>query len=75
MGDACCCEVKADLDGDGAVNVTDLAFLVDYLFRGQTGPDCPSEGDVDASGSTDVADLTYLLDYLFGGGPSPGDCT
>jgi len=74
IGDACCCGLRGDCDGSGAVNVSDLTSLVSYLFQGGVKPGCPEEGDADASGETNVSDLTYLVAYLFQGGPPPPPC-
>lgn len=64
--------VCGDLNDDSnGPDVSDLSFLVDYLFRGGSAPVLPSATDMDGSGSTDVADVTYLVDYLFVGGPPP----
>jgi hypothetical protein len=60
-----------DIDNSGGVDVADLTYLVDYLFRGGPAPAVPEAADVDGSGGIDVADLTYLVDYLFRGGPEP----
>ena len=49
-------------------NMSDITFLVDYLFKSGSTPPCPPEGDADASGSVNVSDLTYLVNYLFKGG-------
>lgn len=70
----CCVGIRGDPDGTGATNVSDLTFLVNYLFKGGPGPDCFEEGDVDATGSINVSDLTYLVNYLFKGGPAPLAC-
>lgn len=66
-----CCVLAGDIDSSGAINISDLTFLVDYLFRGGTEPPCYGQGDMDGSGQIDVMDLTYLVDYLFRGGPAP----
>jgi len=74
IGDACCCTVRGDVDGNGERNVSDLTYLVNYLFQGGTAPGCPSEGNVDGGGETNVSDLTYLVGYLFQGGAVPPAC-
>ncbi len=59
----------------GPVDVADLSFLVDYLFRGGPTPPTIVAANVDGitgpGGPIDVADLSYLVDFLFRGGPPP----
>ncbi len=60
-----------DDDGDGP-DIADLAYLVDYLFRGGAAPAVSENSDLNGSGGApNVADLTYLVDYLFNSGPPP----
>ncbi|MDH4156111.1 MAG: M28 family peptidase, partial [candidate division Zixibacteria bacterium] len=83
IGDACCCSgFRGNANGapPDRVNISDVAYLVDYLFGIPTGPPppCPAEGNAngDASEKTNVSDITYLVTYLFGipAGPPPPDC-
>lgn len=69
-----CCVVRGDFNGDGAVKVSDLTGLINYLFRGGAAPGCPDHGDTNADGSIKVSDLTLLVNYLFRGGPAPAAC-
>lgn len=69
-----CCILRGDADASGAVNISDLTFLVAYLFQGGIEPPCDGNGDVDGSGSTNVSDLTYLATHLFQGGEAPPGC-
>jgi len=74
----CCKGTRGNVDGDvlDQVNVGDLTYLVDYLFRGGPAPPCQEEGNVDGDvlEQVNVGDLTYLVDYLFRGGPPPPAC-
>ena len=74
----CCAWTRGNVDGDlnDQVNVADLTYLVDYLFRGGLAPPCAEEGNVDGNPAeqVNVADLTYLVDYLFRGGTPPPLC-
>ncbi len=82
IGDACCCVDRGNVDDivgvGGAIDVSDLTYLVVYLFTSGSIPNCPEQGNVDGiagvGGPIDVADLTYLVNYLFQSGPSPPDC-
>ncbi len=81
VGQTCCVNrgnVDAVIGAGGPIDVADLSYLVDYLFRGGPPPPCTEEGNVDgvvgAGGPIDVADLSYLVDFLFRGGPAPPPC-
>ncbi len=63
--------VCGDVDLDDKVNVSDLSYLVTYLFHSGPAPPRPESADVDGSGSINVADIIYLVYYLFFGGPEP----
>lgn len=63
---------RGDLDFDGRIVVSDLTYLVAFLFTG--GPDpLPLEesGDFTCIDDINVSDLTALVDYLFLGGVPP----
>ncbi|MGB2982132.1 MAG: dockerin type I repeat-containing protein [Candidatus Zixiibacteriota bacterium] len=60
--------------GDGVVNVADVVFLVNYLYKGGDAPDPYWEGDVTCDGVINVADVVYLVNYLYKGGPVPRCC-
>jgi len=64
---------RGNLDGVPGITISDLTYLVDYLFRSGPSPDPLGLGDVDCSGSVNIADLTYLVSYMFAGGPEPCD--
>jgi hypothetical protein len=81
----CCVGLRGNANADEAehVNISDITFLVDYLFGIPTGtePSCREEGN--ANGSSDgglelvnISDITYLVEYLFGIplGPPPPSC-
>jgi hypothetical protein len=87
-----CCRYVADVnhdgvDGDpstGIPNITDLIFMVTYMFQEgpcpvcNTGPNCiPDavlpEADINCSGNAipDITDLIYMVTYMFQEGPAP----
>lgn len=72
-----CCEgIRGNIDGDLAeeINITDLVYLVTYMFQNGPLPPCAEEADIDGSGDLDVADLVHLVTFMFQDGPPPADC-
>jgi len=64
--------VPGDLDGNFEVDVSDLIYLVDYMFAGGQPARYPRwRADVDGEFSVDIADLVYFVDYMFAGGQAP----
>jgi non-lysosomal glucosylceramidase len=63
--------IPADANGDGSIDVADVVFLINYLFRGNLVPDPISAGDVNCNGEVNVGDVVYLINYLFKDGPPP----
>jgi hypothetical protein len=60
-----------DVDGDGNVNVSDVVFLISFVFGDGPPPDPLEVGDVDCNGTINVSDVVYLINYVFGDGPEP----
>jgi hypothetical protein len=60
-----------DCTGDGVVDISDVVYLINYLFIHGPAPVPLSVGDVTCDGVVDVSDTVYLLNYLFVGGPAP----
>jgi len=64
--------VCGDMDGSGdGPDISDLVYLVDYMFTGGPPPPIVAAADVDGSGAIDISDLVYIVDYMFTGGPPP----
>ena len=80
VGDACescCVGLRGNIDGDpeNRIAVSDLTYLVNYLFQGGPEPPCLEEADLtDGSDVVTLADLIELVSYLFRGGPPPPPC-
>jgi hypothetical protein len=71
QGPCCIHRGNVDRSADGAVDIADLAALLDYLFdTGFFPPDvCWEEVNVDAVPGIDISDLQALVDFLFNGQP------
>jgi hypothetical protein len=60
-----------DLDLNRTIDVKDIIFLINYLFRSGADPDPLWVGDVNCSGTIDISDIVYLINYVFKSGPQP----
>jgi hypothetical protein len=48
------------------LDVSDLVYLIDYLFQGGPAPlPYVDQGDVNADGIVDIQDVVYLLNFVF----------
>ena len=61
-----------DVNSDGAIDLGDVVFLINYLFRGGTAPNPLRFGDPTAYCVVDLGDVIFLLNYLYRGGSLPG---
>jgi alkaline phosphatase D len=62
-----------DTDADGTVLLSDIVYLIQYIFAGGPEPFPPEAGDPDCSGVTNITDAIYLINYIFADGPAPCD--
>ena len=73
-----CCHLRGDINHQDSppIDISDLVYLINYMFLGGPAPVCLEEGNVDADqgGWIDIADLVYLINYSFLGGPAPPPC-
>lgn len=75
---SCCIGITGNIDGsqDNLVDISDLMYLIYYMFHDGPEPECYDEADVynDGSGPIDITDLLYLIDYMFNSGPALPPC-
>jgi hypothetical protein len=82
MGD-CCDGIRGNVDGDplDIVDISDLVYLVDFMFSSGVEPLCWKEANIDGDlvgdyfHQIDISDLVYLVDYMFNGALQPPSCT
>lgn len=74
MSDMTCCQIRGDIDHDGALLPTDAAYFVNWLWRGGPEPPCLEEADVNGDQSVDPQDCIYFVNYMWRGGPAPVPC-
>ncbi len=61
-----------DVDHSNNVDILDLTYLVDFIFRGGPGVTPAFIGDMNGDCSNvNILDLTYMVDFIFRGGAPP----
>ena len=76
----CCLGDRGNFNGDinDEVDISDVVFLVDYMFNGGDPYPCFEEADIfpndSPDGSLDISDLVAMIDYMFNNGPAPPPC-
>ncbi|UCB53246.1 MAG: immune inhibitor A [Candidatus Zixiibacteriota bacterium] len=63
---------RGDANGDGFINVADIVYLVNFLYRSGDIPDPVEAADANCDDVVNVADIVYLVNYLYRGGDPPG---
>ena len=57
-----------DVNDDGAINISDVTDLIDYLLGSEADTFNKRNADVDVDGSVNIADVTTLIDFLLSNG-------
>lgn len=68
-----CDYLCGDTDWNREVDITDVVYLINYLYKGWPPPYPYGRGDVNADDLVNILDIVYLLNYKYKGGPVP-DC-
>jgi hypothetical protein len=63
--------VTGDANGDGIIDVGDIVYLVNYLYKSGPAPDPREAGDANCDEVVDIGDIVYLVNYLYKGGDPP----
>lgn len=64
--------VRGDVNKDNKKNLTDIIYLVNYVFKGGQAPDPVDLGNVNcSSGAPNLTDIIYMVNYVFKGGKAP----
>ncbi|UCD94335.1 MAG: peptidoglycan DD-metalloendopeptidase family protein [Candidatus Zixiibacteriota bacterium] len=63
--------VCGDADASGAVNLLDVTFIINYLYKEGPAPVPPEGADANGDGSTNLLDVSHIINYLYKEGPEP----
>lgn len=65
---------SGDVNCDGKVEVGDVIYFINYLYRSGPSPCFWESGDVNCDRVIDIGDVVYVINYLFHGGLPPKHC-
>ncbi|UCB52663.1 MAG: hypothetical protein JSV10_00800 [Candidatus Zixiibacteriota bacterium] len=63
---------RGDATGDGVVNIADVMYMINYLYRSGPPPVSFEAGDANCDDDHSLLDIVFLINYLYKGGPPPG---
>jgi len=63
--------LHGDANGDFLIDLSDVVFLINYLYKADVPPNPVEAGDVNCDGHVDLGDVVYLIDYLYKNGSPP----
>ena len=63
--------MHGDANGDEIIDLTDVLFIVNYLYKGGNSPIPWEAGDANCDGMVDLTDILFLVNYLYKGGSAP----
>lgn len=64
--------ICGDCNGDGVIDLGDVVYLINYVFRNGDPPNPIEAGDCNCDTVVDLGDVVYLINYLYRGGDPPG---
>ncbi len=60
-----------DANGDELINLMDITFLINYLYKQGAPPSYPNNADANGDCTISILDITRLISYLYKDGPAP----
>lgn len=77
VGDACQCDCDpGNADGNDVINILDVTYLINYIYRGGPAPTpyAICAGDPSGNCVVNILDITHLINFLYKGGVPPTSC-
>jgi dockerin type I repeat protein len=62
-----------DANSDFDVNISDAAWIVNYIFVGGEAPNPIEAGDANCDSNVNISDAVWIINFVFVGGSEPCD--
>jgi hypothetical protein len=66
-----CCFIAGDANHDGKLNLSDVSYILNKLYRGGPNFVCSDEADANADGKINLLDVSRIINGLYRGGLMP----
>ena len=66
-----CCDYPGDASNNGILNLLDLIYVINFLYKSGPAPACIDEADANGNNVLNILDVTYSINYMYKGGPAP----
>ena len=63
--------ICGDADGSAVLNILDVTYLINFLYKSGPEPEPMAAGDADGDGGLNILDVTHLIRYLYKDGETP----
>ena len=70
IGDVCD-YICGDTDNDRVINILDIVYMINYVYKSGPEFDYPESADVNYDEVINILDVVYLINFLYKGGPDP----
>ena len=63
--------ICGDVNYEYSVNILDIVYLINYLYKSGPAPSPTESGDVNHDTMINILDIVYLINYIYKNGPKP----
>jgi sugar lactone lactonase YvrE len=63
--------VCGDANGDSKINLLDISYIINALYRGGPKPNPLQAADVNHDGKMNLLDISYIINFLYHSGSAP----
>lgn len=66
-----CDYICGDFDGDLNINILDIVYLINFIYKEGFEPYPPDRMDADHDGLLNILDIVYIINFVYKDGPDP----
>ena len=63
--------ICGELNGSPGINLLDITYLMNYVYKGGPEPSPLTAANVNGDGAVNILDIVYFINFLYKAGPEP----